>query len=392
MIKKILKYPFKLLISILPRNRKLWITGNMSKWEYENDAPAFFDNSKYLFLYLLNHTDSKAYWLSSSEKEIRMLKSMGLPVVRYPSLRGYWLTLRAKYSYHHYGIDLISQNLQRGSVRINLWHGTPLKKIARDVVPVTEKRDKPYQKLLDGLNKGDYVISPSPYLSKKILAGAFGLPAGHAPVLGYPRTDVLGLSRDELICFCRRYSRELLPYISIAEKYSYVFIYMPTWRDDDREYFAKANIDLEALSKALSDMDAVFFIKLHPLTADADISGYDNIIKIRNDADIYPFLPFTDALVTDYSSIYFDYLMLDREIVFIPYDFENYTKNRELYFDYDKVTPGKKYSSFSSFIAELGDIGTMDHSSERNRIKKQFIKFDDHNASERLYRYFSGRD
>ena len=105
--------------------------------------------------------------------------------------------------------------------------------------------------------------------------------------------------------------------------------------------------------------------------------------------DIYPFLTFTDFLITDYSSIYFDYLMLNREIIFIPYDFENYTKNRELYFSYETITPGVKYSNFTDFISHLSSIEKLDYSKERVQLKK--LLYDDYNfdACDNTYQFFT---
>ena len=68
---------------------------------------------------------------------------------------------------------------------------------------------------------------------------------------------------------------------------------------------------------------------------------------INKDADPYVFLKMADVLITDYSSIYFDYLLLDRPIIFFDYDLKEYLNDsRELYFDYDEFTPGEKVSNY----------------------------------------------
>ena len=390
MIKKIGLTLLVLLFRIFPRNKHVWVTGKTSSWEYRNAPPAFFDNSKYFFLYLVNNTDERAYWLSSSEQEIKMLKRMQLPVIKYPSVKGVLLVLRAKFSFHHYGPNQINDILQRGSVQLDFWHGTPLKKIRYDVV---EKPVEKHTLIHDLMNRGgvEYVSSTSRFLSQKILARAFAIDQDKLLNFGYPRTDILGEEEKNVYAFCEKYSPELLQYIDIASNYKRVLIYMPTYRDDDPAYFEKTKTCFEELSKELERIDGVFFFKLHPLTKYSEIKKYKNIIQIRNDVDIYPFLPFTTHLVTDYSSIFFDYLLLDREIMFIPYDYENYVCHRELYFDYNEITPGAKYYSFDEFVLKLHDIDKLNYKAERNRIASLLIEDYHFDACNNIYKFIKER-
>ncbi len=386
MIRKLVLNLLSMLFRIVPRNKHLWVTGKISAWEYANTPPAFFDNSKYFFLYLVNNTNEKVYWLSSSEKETRMLKNMNLPVVHFPSLKGICLVLRAKFSFHHYGPDQLDHILQRGSVQLDFWHGTPLKKIRYDVVGKPPDKHNLY---LDIMNKGgiEYIFSTSKYLSEKILGGAFAASQDKILNFGYPRMDVMGLDGEDNLIFCKKYSSGLLKYIKMTEKYDKVFIYMPTYRDDDPGYFDKAGINFNKMSKALKKINGIFFLKLHPLTKHSAIQKYSNIVQISNDVDIYPFLVYTDFLITDYSSIFFDYLVLDKEIIFIPYDYENYLSNRELYFDYNEITPGVKYYNFDEFINAFEKIDFLDYSKDRHRIYKMMIENYNFDACEKTYQF-----
>lgn len=387
-IKKLLDYCLAFLFHFIPRNKHIWLTGKPTPWGYgEFTPPDFFDNAKYFFLYLVNNTNEKVFWVSSSENEIALLRKYALPYIRYGTLRYYLYTLRAKYFFHHYGTGQINPVLQAGSVQIDFWHGTPLKKIRYDVVP---KNGAPMNILARfiGVGKTEYLSSTSEYLSKNILAKAFDLPLEQCMNFGYPRTDILCSSRQQAKDFCTKYTHELLPYVQTCEEYKKVFLYMPTWRDDDPNYFSKANIDFDKLNERLKKLNYAFFLKLHPLTKSVPTKNYSNIFQINNDVDIYPFLVFTDYLITDYSSVYFDYLLLDKEIIFIPYDFANYTKHRELYFSYDSITPGIKFNTFADFITGLQNIEEIDFHAERKRVKDLLI--DDYNfdACERTYKYF----
>lgn len=386
MIKKILLNFLSLLFRFIPRNQNLWVTGKITSWEYDNAPPAFFDNSKHFFLYLVNNTDEKVYWLSSSKREIDLLKSMDLPVVKYPSIRGIYLVLRAKFSFHHYGPYQIDAWLQRGSTQLDFWHGTPLKKIRYDITDKPPEEKSAIHKFLDKKSV-EYVFSTSKYLSENVLAGAFDIGPDKLLNFGYPRMDVMGLKREENLEFCKKYSPELLPYIEKTSKYENVMLYMPTFRDDDPEYFEKAEIDFDAMSDALKSINGILFLKLHPLTSNSNIKTYENIVQISNDVDIYPFLDYTDYLITDYSSIYFDYLVLDKEMIFIPYDYENYVSKRALYFDYDKITPGKKYLSFREFIDDMENIPHLDYHKERAEIGDLMIDEYNFDSCKRTYEF-----
>ncbi len=390
LIRKIVITLLCVIFHFVPRSKKIWLTGKIAPWGYDNAPPQFFDNSKYFYLYLHHKTNEKVYWISSSESEIQLLQSMDLPVVRYKTLKSFYLILRAKFFYHHYGVDQIMPELQRGSVQMDFWHGTPLKKVRYDVEPKVIENKKVLKKFF---NKGseEYVSSTSRYLSETILSRAFQVPLDHMMNYGYPRMDIMGLPRERVLRFCEKYSRNLLPYIDKVKFYDKVFLYMPTWRDDNPNYFIDANIDFGRMSRELKKINAVFVLKLHPITTMVKIDNYDNIIQMSNDVDIYPFLRFTDYLITDYSSIYFDYLPLDKEIIFIPYDKENYLEHREMYFEYDDVTPGKKFYSFDEFIDNIENIDQIDFSAQRRAIKERFIENYNFDACEKTYLYLKDK-
>lgn len=386
-VTRIIYNALSIVFILIPRDKHLWITGKILSWDYTNAPPAFFDNSKYFYLYLVTQTNEKVYWISSSKKEIDMMKAMGLPVLRFPSIRAIFYVLRAKYSFHHYGTDQINPILQRGMIQLDFWHGTPLKKIRYDIIEPPVIKDGYIKKLLKRRGK-EYVFSTSEYLSKKILQHAFNVCDDQLINFGYPRMDVLGLDKPALKKFCADYSNELITYIDQAEKKQLVLLYMPTFRDDDPNYFVKANIDWERLNEVLERCNGVIFIKLHPLTVQEPIEGYKNIVQINNDVDVYPFLPFTTHLVTDYSSIMFDYLALDKEMIFIPYDFNNYISNRPLYFDYDEIIAGKKYSTFDEFISDIENISTLCYKEKREKIRHRLLGDYHFDACKRTYEFF----
>ena len=149
---------------------------------------------------------------------------------------------------------------------------------------------------------------------------------------------------------------------------------MPTWRDDKRDFISYSEIDFEQLNQILEQQNSLFILKLHPntnLTIQA-ITQYNNIHILQKSIDIYPILPFTDVLITDYSSIYYDYLLLNKDVILFLFDFDNYLKNcRELAYDFNQYTTfGKKVYCFSDLLALIKQKN--EKSKKCNDLKKIF--------------------
>ena len=111
-----------------------------------------------------------------------------------------------------------------------------------------------------------------------------------------------------------------------------------------------------------------------------------NIINYNATADIYPALNLFDALITDYSSIYFDYLLLDRPVIFYPYDYDNYIRNdRSLLFDYKQMAPGHICMSQDEIEAALLQIADDPYKQKRHEVLELVFNHKDDMASSRLW-------
>ncbi len=101
-------------------------------------------------------------------------------------------------------------------------------------------------------------------------------------------------------------------------------------------------------------------------------------------------MPNSDLLITDYSSIYFDYLLLDKEIVFYPFDYEKYINtDREFYFDYDALTPGETVYKFKHLIQVLNNLENLNYNKARKELRDTLWKYRDGHASKRILEYFT---
>jgi CDP-glycerol glycerophosphotransferase (TagB/SpsB family) len=176
-----------------------------------------------------------------------------------------------------------------------------------------------------------------------------------------------------------------------------IVLYTPTFRDSEIEFFDHMKIKL--FEQFLQKNNILFCIKLHPKSKfkkNFDALQSDNIYVIETESDPYIFLKYTDALITDYSSIYFDYLLLNKPILFFCYDFDQYIQNsREMYFDYNEFTPGIKVQTMEELENALLDIDAFseNYDLKLKREKIRDIVFDNihDKGSEILYEYIRNK-
>ncbi|RLC52457.1 MAG: hypothetical protein DRH79_04890 [Candidatus Cloacimonadota bacterium] len=118
---------------------------------------------------------------------------------------------------------------------------------------------------------------------------------------------------------------------------------------------------------------------------------FDNI-KILLNVDIYDSICDYDILITDFSSIYFDFLLTGKPIIFTVFDKDEYLKNeRELYYEYNEITPGPKTKNWEETIKSAVSIlaGNDEYKQQREKIKNRFFKYNDGRNSERVFKEIS---
>ncbi|SIR15510.1 CDP-glycerol glycerophosphotransferase, TagB/SpsB family [Haladaptatus litoreus] len=326
----------------------LW-TRDDTRWVFgARDGEAFVDNAKYLFLHVANERPGvRPVWLSKDRDVVRELQQAGYEAYYAYSLHGLLANLRA-------GVVLLTQGHRdvampccAGARTVLLWHGIPLKTISWDAEfpdePVPVRRVYEYMS-----NEFDRLLVPSENLAEVFESGLH-IDRDRMIFADYPRLDALfsdvrgsEIGEDETARHrVRRLSRN-----------HHVFFYLPTFRDDSERRFS-AQFDFHELDDFLARTDAYFVVKTHPREQFDLPSNCERIVKLPGKFDVYPLLRYADTLVTDYSSIYFDYLALDRPVVFFPYDRDRYEKSRGFYFDYDEITAGPVASNFDELLTGL---------------------------------------
>ena len=240
-------YPFSFLF---PRNRERYSFGSF--------AGAFNDNAKYLFIYTCIHCPNIcAAWISNNRHTVKLIRRMGMNAHYIFSFRGIWHALTSRYwFFNSYTSDILFA-LSGGAVCINLWHGVGLKRIEYNIVsgPLAAR----YQKTdfcevfchPQSFRAPDYIVTSTPFQTH-LFSTAFRVSAERCLELGYPRNQILGYGKNELMEFVGRYEpQETWDAINKMKNYSRVLVYMPTWRDSQRHLFTQS-MDLSRLNEVMS--------------------------------------------------------------------------------------------------------------------------------------------
>lgn len=215
---------------------------------------------------------------------------------------------------------------KEGQVYVNTWHGTPLKCLGRSVKSDSFSCNNPQRNML----MSDYLIAPNLF-TKKIYEEEYmlrNIMPGQIIMNGYPRNSV----------FFNEKERE-----HVIEKYHLngkkVIVYMPTWRGDIEQSRIDQTEVIDKLAQQLGD-NYVVYVKLHPAMMNGNIC-LRYCLTVPDDIEIYTFLNVADTLITDYSSVIFDFAIARKPIILYQYDREKYFSDRGIYEGVDKCLPFK---------------------------------------------------
>lgn len=372
---------------LIPKNSHLWVFG---AW-FGN---TYSDNSKYLFEHVLNNCpEIRPVWVTKNQKVYNDLKRINRPVVMQNSLIGLSNIIRAAVAVLSTGKeDIGTWSIGPNTFVVQLWHGVGYKKILYDdelFNPIDEHSFNikakyfffPFKK---NLLKFDMVIATS-LLIQKQFSSAFRMPIEKIPITGYPRNDVF--FEPEAECLFKKYNKLIL--------------YVPTHRQEGTGGILKilpSDEMLNSLNSYFQKHNYLLLIKLH---------NYDrkhvnkqvrhsnvSYINEEQELDTQVLLNNTDVLIVDYSSIYFDYLLLNRPIIFAPFDIETYmAEDRSFYESYDNVTPGYRINNWLELIPSIEKIFNSPDifESEREQLLHRYFANVDGNSCIRVVKAIKER-
>ena len=299
----------------------------------------FDGNLKYLHLYLAGLKEEKLdlVFLTDKKEVFNTLKEKEIKVWFYPSFATMFRLLRTRLIIvdGNEWVKQLKYFFLYFSKKVQVWHGTGLKTIGL-LKPAVKALNKFKILFLKENTFYDLVALSSDY-QVEMRSGAFRY--GRLLVNGLPRNDIF-FNPDLVKCNNLNCDHNLLDEALNYKKKGYkVVAYAPTWR---KYNYSFDHLALEDFNNFAGQNNLIVVIKLHPKhKCFLDFSGYRHIFEYDQYSDIYPLLTYSDLLITDYSSIYLDFLLIDRPIVFYPYDGEEYLgEERELLLDYEQVTPG----------------------------------------------------
>jgi len=393
-IKVAVKQILYLLSHIIPKKDNLIIFKSF---------PDFADNARYLWEYIHGLSEMETVWLIADPVICEKLNKQGIRAYEYrfnlQNLRMVWSILRAKYladTHFH-----LNEFISKDQVFIALSHGTPLKAVHYADIHYVECDRKFKRRKITAFK----YLTVTSDVSKYAQSAAFAVSPQKCVVTGQPRNDRL---------FGPKAQAELETILDVKlGDYKKIILYTPTFRvgNDDRteggelsqsnNIFRLNNYSNKQMQEFLQEKNCLVVAKLHPFEekhyvnfkVHEEFALPDNV-KILKTADLnngmytlYDFMNLFDALMTDYSSIYFDFLLLDRPIVFLLSDFNLYHKQRGLFFeDYEFWMPGPKVNNFHELLESLHDIFVHDNFKEQRKIVNRLMnKYNDGNSSERIY-------
>lgn len=342
---------------------------------------SYSDSPKYIFEYLNEHFPGRFRYVWVNDGKKLKLPYPAKQMTRF-SFKYFYYMARCKYIVFngrqpHYFIK------RKGNVFLETWHGTPLKKLVFDMDDVTTASPLYKEQFYIQTRSWDYLVAPNQF-SEDIFRHAF-MYDGKMLETGYPRNDILYHPQKE--AKMEEIKQELkIP----ADKK--VILYAPTWRDDEfyghAQYKFSLKLDLAKMKEELGD-EYVVILRTHYFIADfldlSEFSGFAyNLSKYDDIARLYLI---SDILITDYSSVFFDYANLRRPMLFFTYDLEKYRSVlRGFYMDVEEELPGPMLFDTDQIIDAVKNI---DDVQEKNKAKyerfcNKYCAWEDGHATEKV--------
>lgn len=345
----------------------------------------YSDNPRAIYEYMsVNYPGYRLLW-SVDKKHVQYFRDNEIPFVTRLSLS--WLIYMSKATLWITNCRLpLWIPKAKGTTYLQTWHGTPLKRLANDMdevhMPSTNTAQYKKNFILEA-DKWDFLVSPNRY-SSDIFKRAFQF-NGNLLETGYPRNDFLYSHNNESD------QTELKQRLGIPLDKKVIF-YAPTWRDNDYhaqgKYKFSLQFDCDEMYNALSE-DYVIILRLHYLIADnLDLSKYKGFFyDFSKHDDIRDLYTISDMLITDYSSVFFDFANLKRPMIFYVYDIENYRDNlRGFYIDFEREAPGPLVKTTSELISEINHCAGNNFNDIYNtqEFRDRFCYLEDGTASQKV--------
>lgn len=346
----------------------------------------YTDNPRSIYEYMIQQERFQDYHFVWAIKHHRQ-KNLDIPgakIIEYFSLSYFYYLARSQYWIVNCKLPMYVLKKKK-QIYLQTWHGTPLKKLAFDIeVPegTTFYRSGMNEAMMHetyrvDVEKYNYMISPSSFTTE-VFQSAFRINRERLIETGYPRNDFLtDYNEDDVAAIKQQY------HIPLDKK---VLLYAPTWRDNSyvtKGYTFKLEVHFEKWQKMLKDDYVVIFKPHYLIVNDFDIDQFQGFVYfVPPEEDIRNLYIISDALITDYSSVFFDFAILKRPMYFYMYDLDMYRDQlRGFYLDIYKDLPGKIIEDEDELLKEIQR--PYDYQ-QLERFNQRFNDHEDGHASQRV--------
>ena len=344
---------------VVPRRADLWVFGS---------GPGIGEGSLALYRAAFRaRPDRPLLWLARDENDLAAARRLGIAAVLKSSRAGLWATLRARVVVVSHGFGDANRYGLRGAFVVQVWHGIPLKLINLDSPAILRTRFLPDSGIVRRMLRLMYrraatsidLLPAASEVSAIRLRSAFALPAARVVVTGDPRDDVLLQGTAESR---RAAARErLVDAVGIPREQQRILLYAPTWRDGEVDPGVPSAEEWRRIATMLEASDSQLLVRPHPHGVGDYAEGFAISDRIRllgaaACVDVTPVLPAVDLLITDYSSIAFDFALTARPILFLAADVTAYSASRGLYVPYDTFSGGTETASWSELLALIARL------------------------------------
>ncbi|MDD6467361.1 MAG: CDP-glycerol glycerophosphotransferase family protein [Erysipelotrichaceae bacterium] len=354
----------------------------------------YADSPKAIYEYMLNCDDYSDYefvwfFLDPSSEEI-ISRNPRTKIVKHGSVEYYKMYATSKYWVTNSRVtDAILK--KKDQVYLQCWHGTPLKKLGFDIKvesgnAMNSIKDIHYKYQVDS-KKYTWLLSPSKFCTEKFTS-AFNLKAvGKDDIIiekGYPRNDYLINYQQEDVDKIKKSLN-----LPMDKK---VILYAPTWRDNQHKsglgYTYKTEVDFDRLRKELSDEYVILFRAHYFVANQFDFSKYAGFVfDASSYNEINDLYIISDLLITDYSSVFFDFSILKRPIIFYMYDLDEYQHVlRDFYISLDEL-PGRIVENEDDLLDAIKDAQSFTYDEKYKKFNDTYTYLDDGQAAKRVVEF-----
>lgn len=385
-LRLLIELPLYILSGLIVRKENRIVFG-----EWNGDR--YTDNARYMFEYMKDKQGYELIWVGKSETQKYIPEKENTKFVEYGSLKAYYYILTSKYAFiTHSQNDISKYNIMRKAIIIQLWHGIGIKNIGYLSSERKNLISKFQFKIQTIIRKYDYFICSS-QINKERNLKAFtnnGITQNNTIESGQPRNTVLMNYTNNQIekikqKLCTKYN------IPINKK---IIMYMPTFRKNNKKRFSFSkltNKNKENLNRILKKNNAIILEKAHQQDVyknKKEINRYIYNVGNQTDINTQELLLIADILITDYSSCYLDYILLDRPIIHFAYDYEEYLNSEQgLYYDLDDIAGGDIVILTNELLKSLENnlINSNKDTEKRKLIRKRMLSFEEGLGSETIF-------